>query len=160
MLYPISLSFLFSVCFFQQQNATTLLQDNISTQKKANFPCALPSCQKELLQDHTSQRLTIGSIFLYLNRPFCPMQKQNHSLQDHTSQMLTIRSIFLYLDRTYVITSSSARSLFDMGLDLFRTHLQSYPEVPFSVPCGALACRSALQWRMLSWLGFARRRVY
>jgi cullin-4 len=53
--------------------------------------------------------------------------------KDHCSQMLTIRSIFLYLDRTYVITSSSARSLFDMGLDLFRTHLQSHPEVsPFS----------------------------
>jgi cullin-4 len=50
--------------------------------------------------------------------------------KDHCSQMLTIRSIFLYLDRTYVITSSSARSLFDMGLELFRTHLQSYPQVP------------------------------
>lgn len=49
--------------------------------------------------------------------------------KDHCSQMLMIRSIFLYMDRTYVITSSSARSLFDMGLDLFKAHLQSYPEV-------------------------------
>lgn len=49
--------------------------------------------------------------------------------KDHCSQMLTIRSIFLYLDRTYVISSSTVRSIFDMGLDCFRTHLQSLPEV-------------------------------
>ena len=48
--------------------------------------------------------------------------------KDHCSQMLIIRSIFLYLDRTYVISSSAVRSLFDMGLDSFRTHLQSHPE--------------------------------
>lgn len=49
--------------------------------------------------------------------------------RDHCSQMLTIRSIFLYLDRTFVISSSTVRSIFDMGLDCFRSHLQSLPEV-------------------------------
>lgn len=44
--------------------------------------------------------------------------------KDHCSQMLTIRSIFLYLDRTYVISSSTVRSIFDMGLDRFRYHMQ------------------------------------
>ena len=43
--------------------------------------------------------------------------------------MLTIRLIFLYLDRTYVITATSVRSLFDMGLHLFRKHLALHPEV-------------------------------
>lgn len=49
--------------------------------------------------------------------------------KDHCSQMLIIRSIFLYLDRTFVIANSAVRSLFDMGLQSFRTHLQSFPEV-------------------------------
>ena len=43
--------------------------------------------------------------------------------------MLTIRQIFLYLDRSYVIAASGVRSLFEMGLQLFRTHLAAHPEV-------------------------------
>ena len=50
--------------------------------------------------------------------------------QDHCEQMLTIRQIFLYLDRTYVISTSSVRSLFEMGLQLFGGHLARHPEVP------------------------------
>ena len=53
----------------------------------------------------------------------------NECWQDHCSQMLTIRSIFLYLDRTYVISDASVKSIFDMGLQLFRTHLATHPEV-------------------------------
>ncbi|GBG65908.1 hypothetical protein CBR_g54200 [Chara braunii] len=49
--------------------------------------------------------------------------------QDHCNQMLMIRSIALYLDRTYVLQNSSVRSLWDMGLQLFRKHLASCPEV-------------------------------
>ena len=55
-----------------------------------------------------------------------------HVWGDHCSQMLTLRSIFLYLDRTYVISNSAVRSLFDMGLQLFRTHLRSFPEARLS----------------------------
>lgn len=51
------------------------------------------------------------------------------ALQDHTSQMLTVRSIFLYLDRTYVISTTGIKSLFEMGLHLFRLHLATHPEV-------------------------------
>lgn len=43
---------------------------------------------------------------------------------DHCDQMLLIRSIFLYLDRTYVVPKCSVRSLWDMGLLLFRENLQ------------------------------------
>lgn len=49
--------------------------------------------------------------------------------QDYCSQMLTIRSIFLYLDRTYVITLPGMRSLFDMGLQSLRHHLDKHPQV-------------------------------
>lgn len=49
--------------------------------------------------------------------------------KDHCDQMLIIRSIFLYLDRTYVISTSGVRSLFEMGLQLFGSHLAEHPEV-------------------------------
>ena len=48
--------------------------------------------------------------------------------EGHCAQMLTIRSIFLYLDRTYVIANSGIRSLFEMGLQLFRSHLGRHPQ--------------------------------
>eukprot|EP00958_Prasinococcus_capsulatus_P024111 scaffold3731_cov381-Prasinococcus_capsulatus_cf.AAC.3 len=48
---------------------------------------------------------------------------------DHCEQILTIRSIFLYLDRTYVKQTSGIRSLWDMGLQLFRQHLTKHEEV-------------------------------
>ena len=57
------------------------------------------------------------------------LEQMNECWQDHCSQMLIIRSIFLYLDRTYVISDSTVRSIFDMGLRLFRLHLATHPEV-------------------------------
>ncbi|KAI8577434.1 hypothetical protein K450DRAFT_252413 [Umbelopsis ramanniana AG] len=42
---------------------------------------------------------------------------------DYCNQMIMIRSIFLYLDRTYVLQSSGIFSLWDMGLELFRSQL-------------------------------------
>ncbi|TPX68598.1 hypothetical protein SpCBS45565_g03028 [Spizellomyces sp. 'palustris'] len=42
---------------------------------------------------------------------------------NHCRQMILIRSIFLYLDRTYVLQTSGLRSLWDMGLDLFRERI-------------------------------------
>ena len=43
--------------------------------------------------------------------------------------MLTLRSIFLYLDRTHAISTAGVKSLFEMGLQLFRKHLAEHPEV-------------------------------
>eukprot|EP00887_Chlorella_sp_A99_P004032 scaffold11.g4032.t1 len=60
---------------------------------------------------------------------------------DHCSQMLLIRQIFLYLDRTYVLGGGAARSLFDMGLQLFREHLERHAQAsgaPASPPRPAL----------------------
>jgi len=47
---------------------------------------------------------------------------------DHCDQMLTLRSIFLYLDRTHVMQTAN-KSLWDMGLTIFRSHLGRRPEV-------------------------------
>lgn len=47
---------------------------------------------------------------------------------DHCDQMLTLRSIFLYLDRTHVMQTAN-KSLWDMGLTIFRSHLNRRPEV-------------------------------
>jgi cullin 4 len=37
--------------------------------------------------------------------------------------------VFLYMDRSYVVATPGVRSLFDMGLQLFRTHLARHREV-------------------------------
>lgn len=41
----------------------------------------------------------------------------------HCRQMIMIRNIFLYLDRTYVLQKPSVMSIWEMGLDLFRSHV-------------------------------------
>eukprot|EP00873_Tetraselmis_striata_P009147 jgi/Tetstr1/429411/TSEL_019321.t1 len=61
--------------------------------------------------------------------PVSFLEHMSRCWEDHCDQMLTIRSIFLYLDRTYVISTVDVRSLFDMGLQLFRGHLEAYPQV-------------------------------
>lgn len=59
-----------------------------------------------------------------------PFLDRVHAMwKDHCNQMLTIRQIFLYLDRTHVLASATARSLFDMGVQLLGRHLQEKPEV-------------------------------
>ncbi|KAI3697596.1 hypothetical protein L6452_30690 [Arctium lappa] len=49
--------------------------------------------------------------------------------QDFCDQMLMIRGIALYLDRTFVKQTQNVRSLWDMGLQLFRKHLSLASEV-------------------------------
>ncbi|XP_021785513.1 cullin-4A isoform X2 [Papio anubis] len=53
------------------------------------------------------------------------LKKINTCWQDHCRQMIMIRSIFLFLDRTYVLQNSTLPSIWDMGLELFRTHIIS-----------------------------------
>ena len=58
--------------------------------------------------------------------------------KDLCDQMLMIRSIALYLDRTYVIQTANVRSLWDMGLQLFRKHLSLCTEVEHKTVTGLL----------------------
>ncbi|KAM8893237.1 cullin-4B-like isoform 3-T3 [Lycaon pictus] len=43
--------------------------------------------------------------------------------QDHARQMSMIRNIFLFLDRTYVFQISMLSSIWDMGLELFKSYI-------------------------------------
>lgn len=58
--------------------------------------------------------------------------------QDFCDQMLMIRGIALYLDRTHVKQNPNVRSLWDMGLQLFRRHLSLFPEVERKIVTGLL----------------------
>lgn len=58
--------------------------------------------------------------------------------QDFCDQMLMIRGIALYLDRTYVKQNPNVRSLWDMGLQLFRKHLHLSAEVEHKTVTGLL----------------------
>ncbi|GKV36953.1 hypothetical protein SLEP1_g45035 [Rubroshorea leprosula] len=58
--------------------------------------------------------------------------------QDLCDQMLMIRGIALYLDRTYVKQTPNVRSLWDMGLQLFRRHLALSAEVEHKTVTGLL----------------------
>ncbi|KAI9012912.1 Cullin family-domain-containing protein [Gaertneriomyces semiglobifer] len=47
----------------------------------------------------------------------------------HCRQMRLIRNIFLYLDRTYVLQTSGVRSLWDTGLELYRSCIMDDDEI-------------------------------
>ncbi|XP_077569029.1 cullin-4A [Stigmatopora nigra] len=51
------------------------------------------------------------------------LKRMNRCWLDHCRQTIMIRSIFLFLDRTYVLQSSLLPSIWDTGLELFRTHI-------------------------------------
>jgi len=57
---------------------------------------------------------------------------------DFCQHMVLIRSIFLYLDRTYVIQNSNIKSIWDMGLQIFRVQIASTPDVEKKVVSGIL----------------------
>lgn len=58
--------------------------------------------------------------------------------QDLCDQMLMIRGIALYLDRTYVKQTPNVKSLWDMGLQIFRKHLSLCAEVEHKTVTGLL----------------------
>lgn len=49
----------------------------------------------------------------------------NSHWQDHCSQMMMICQIFLPLDRGYVLNNPLILSIWDLSLDLFKTHIIS-----------------------------------
>jgi cullin-4 len=80
--------------------------------------------------------------------------------EDYCAQILLIRQIFLYMDRTYVMAAPppqtaaattfsaatappAARSVYDMGLQLFRSHLGAHPDVERKLIDGLLGAVDA-----------------
>ncbi|XP_057352317.1 cullin-4B-like [Manis pentadactyla] len=47
----------------------------------------------------------------------------NQCWQNHCRQMIMIRNIFLFLDRTYVFRNPELHSIWDMGIQLFKSHI-------------------------------------
>ena len=58
--------------------------------------------------------------------------------QTHCHQMQSIRNLFLYLDRSYVIGEPSMKSLWDVGLVMFRRYLERAPDVESKIISGFL----------------------
>eukprot|EP00899_Mesostigma_viride_P022837 jgi/Mesvir1/3738/Mv15014-RA.1 len=58
--------------------------------------------------------------------------------RNHCQQMHFIRSIFLVLDRVYVMQTTGVLSIWDMGLTLFREHLQHCLDVESKTVAGLL----------------------
>uniref|UniRef100_A0A8C6TRH5 Cullin-4A n=1 Tax=Neogobius melanostomus TaxID=47308 RepID=A0A8C6TRH5_9GOBI len=90
-----------------------------------------PTLYKQLRQvceDHVQ-----AQIYLFREYPFTIisldnlsfLKRMNRCWQDHCRQTIMIRSIFLFLDRTYVLQNSLLPSIWDTGLELFRTHIVS-----------------------------------
>lgn len=97
-----------------------------NTYSRLQQECDANICSRlQDLQDRTSNPETF-------------LHQMESTWQDHCNQMLTIRSIFLFLDRTYVIQTSGVKSLWDMGLALFRQHLERCFRVPKKVIQGLL----------------------
>uniref|UniRef100_A0A8C0MLB0 Cullin family profile domain-containing protein n=1 Tax=Canis lupus familiaris TaxID=9615 RepID=A0A8C0MLB0_CANLF len=73
---------------------------------------------KQLCEQHI--RAEIHQLREY---PFFPFVKMDKCWQDHARQMSMIRNIFLFLDRTYVFQISMLSSIWDMGLELFKSYI-------------------------------------
>lgn len=58
---------------------------------------------------------------------------------DHCEQLNTVRNIFLYLDRSYALQTTGVRSIWEMGLDIFRRALESKRDVETKIIVGLLA---------------------
>ncbi|NWH33852.1 CUL4B protein, partial [Regulus satrapa] len=81
---------------------------------------------RQICEDHIK-----AQIHQFREYPFLVLflKKIDKCWQDHCRQMIMIRSIFLFLDRTYVLQNSMLPSIWDMGLELFRTHIISDQKV-------------------------------
>lgn len=63
----------------------------------------------------------------------------NSHWQDHCSQMLMICHIFLPLDRGYVLNNPLILSIWDLSLELFKTHIVMNKTVQTRCVSGLLA---------------------
>lgn len=69
---------------------------------------------------------------------FIFLKKMNSLWDSHCRQTTMIRSIFLYLDRVYVLQTSAILSIWDVGLQLWRTHIMGNSTVQTKAVDGLL----------------------
>lgn len=71
--------------------------------------------------------------------PAVLLDRVSRKWQDFCSHLALVRQIFLYLDRTYVHNLSTNKSLYEMGLQLFRARLSACPEFELKLVDALLA---------------------
>ncbi|KFU89258.1 Cullin-4B [Chaetura pelagica] len=84
---------------------------------------------RQICEDHIKAQIHQFREYPFLAVFVLFLKKIDKCWQDHCRQMIMIRSIFLFLDRTYVLQNSMLPSIWDMGLELFRTHIISDQKV-------------------------------
>ena len=74
----------------------------------------------------------------FMHPAYTPMPSKDHEIVSFKGSCYSFASdwwqVFLYMDRSYVVATPGVRSLFDMGLQLFRTHLARHREVRHQRP--------------------------
>uniref|UniRef100_A0A8C9FRH1 Cullin N-terminal domain-containing protein n=1 Tax=Pavo cristatus TaxID=9049 RepID=A0A8C9FRH1_PAVCR len=78
---------------------------------------------RQICEDHIK-----AQIHQFREYPFLAVDKPKLGFGCYQNYIM-IRSIFLFLDRTYVLQNSMLPSIWDMGLELFRTHIISDQKV-------------------------------
>ncbi|NXG11547.1 CUL4B protein, partial [Sakesphorus luctuosus] len=84
---------------------------------------------RQICEDHIKAQIHQFREYPFFSFSVLFLKKIDKCWQDHCRQMIMIRSIFLFLDRTYVLQNSMLPSIWDMGLELFRTHIISDQKV-------------------------------
>ncbi|XP_022348158.1 cullin-4B-like [Enhydra lutris kenyoni] len=76
---------------------------------------------KQLCEQHIKAEIHQFREYSLDTGPF--LKKMDKCWQNHGRQMSMIRNIFLFLDRTYVSQISMLSSIWDMGLELFKSYI-------------------------------------
>ncbi|XP_034847946.1 cullin-4B-like, partial [Mirounga leonina] len=76
---------------------------------------------KQLCEQHIKAEIHQFKEYSLDIGPF--LKKMDKCWQNHCRQMSMIRNIFLFLDRTYVFQISMLSSIWDMGLELFKSYI-------------------------------------
>jgi cullin-4 len=94
--------------------------ENLCAEKKSN---TLYLSLKQLCEEHIKNDLP--KLSQQVDDPLEYLKLLNRHWQDHTSQMTMICQIFLPLDRGYVLNNPLILSIWDLSLDLYKTHITS-----------------------------------
>jgi cullin-4 len=94
--------------------------ETLCAEKKAS---QLYNALKQLCEEHIKQQ--IPGLTLPMDDQLEYLKLMNRHWQDHCSQMMMICQIFLPLDRGYVLNNPLILSIWDLSLDLFKTHVIS-----------------------------------
>ncbi|GJD05562.1 Cullin-4A [Galdieria sulphuraria] len=115
------------------QNATKVVFSYEELYRKVEDVCLLKwgSFLFEKLQEEVEQHVAIqiNSLQGYSHESETFLYGVSKVWEEHCNQMKLIRSIFLFLDRSFVLHNAPVRSLWDMGLKVFRKYLQQNSEV-------------------------------